>query len=321
MNFNTGLKKRLVIRLNKEHKILIIDEDIILVQFLQKLLMPLGYKVYSTSNPRKALHMLDTIDADIIFIDDKLSGLSPIDLLTINKVSSPNSIRFLTSSCPDLETIIAAFNSKLIYQYLAKPLNENNIIEILQEAFKEKESQENKERYYNYCKQLELDDLLDVNLQDSENNSTMDSNERRRYFRLRTFVPLCSDMRILQIKGKVVDTPFTKICVLDLSGGGFRFLSELKLPISSEVVLEFQTNILDHKLLLIGHIVRMDIVEDHIYDYGVEFQVDEGKKSQLIRLLNEMQIDIRNNKAIRGCSFCTKSNQIKCLKARLGNDQ
>lgn len=312
--------------LSKEYKILIIDEDIKFIQFLEKLFIHLNYKVYSTSSPRKAIRMVDKVNADVVFIDDKTSGLSSIDLLTINKKSNPSAIRFLTSDLPNIENIIEAFNNILIYKYIPKPLNEREIIDTLEKALRHMEEEKIKEEFYNYCKELENEGIIDVNipLYTHDNNANMeilDANERRKYFRVKTFVPICSDMRIMQIKGKFVDTPFTKICVLDLSGGGFRFLSELKLPISSEVVLEFQANILDHTLLLLGHIVRMDIVETHIYEYGVEFEIDENKKSHLIRLLNEMQIDIRNNKTIRGCSFCTKENQIKCLKSRLRNDQ
>jgi DNA-binding response OmpR family regulator len=313
-----NLKRSIVV--SENYKIIIIDEDIKFVQFLEKIFVPLNYKIYSTSNPRKALKLMDKINAEVVFIDDNISGISPIDLLSINKNSNENCIRFLTSVSPKVEFIIEAFNNKLIYQYISKPIKEKEIIEHISKALIEKEEEVQKENFYNYCKNLEAEGAIEVKLEDVSNvNSVADEdvNEKRRYFRVKTFVPICSDMRIMQIKDKVVDTPFTKICVLDLSAGGFRFLSELKLPISSEVVLEFQTNILDNKLLLIGHVVRLDIMEEHIFEYGVEFRIDENKKSQLIRLLNEMQIDIRNNKTIRGCSFCTKENQIQCLKTRI----
>jgi len=315
-----ALKGRIMV--GQDYKILIIDKDISFVQFLEKIFVPLNFKIYSTSNPRRALKIMENNKPEVVFVDDSITGLSPIDLLIINKNSNENSIGFLTSISPKVEILIEAFNSKLIKQYVPKSLTENEAIEIVNEAIKEKEEKALKDRFYNYCKNLQEEGLIDVTLEDfsSENYiSDEDLREKRRYFRVKTFVPICSDMRIMQIKDKVVDTPFTKICVLDLSAGGFRFLSELKLPISSEVVLEFQTNILDNKLLLIGHVVRMDIMEEHIFEYGVEFRIDENKKSQLIRLLNEMQIDLRNNKAIRGCSFCTKENQLQCLRARLKN--
>lgn len=305
-----------------DYKILIIDKDINFIQFLEKMFIPLDFKIYSTSNPRRALKIMENNKPEIVFVDDSITGLSPIELLTINKNFNENSIRFFTSTSPKVETIIEVFNCKLIKQYIPKSLKENEIIEIINTALKEKEEEELKDRFFNYCKNLQEEGLIDANLEDFNSDNCISDEalkEKRRYFRVKTFVPICSDMRIMQIKDKVVDTPFTKICVLDLSAGGFRFLSELKLPISSEVVLEFQTNILDNKLLLIGHVVRMDIMEEYIFEYGVEFRIDENKKSQLIRLLNEMQIDLRNNKAIRGCSFCTKENQLQCLRARLRN--
>lgn len=302
--------------MGKQYKLLVIDNDFRTIQLLKRSLRPLNYQIYSTYNTEKALEMVKNLEVDIILLDDKILESSTIELLTISKENSPNSIRILMGEIPDINQILNVFNLQLTYKYLYKPFNPSEVIEVLQNAVSYKETLEEKERYYNLYKELELNYALnEVDL--TAQHKQQKENERRRYFRVRTTIPLCCDMRIMQIKGKAVDTPFTQVCVLDTSGGGFRFLSELILPISSEVILEFRTNILDTKLLLAGHIVRMEQVDNDIYEYGVKFDIDEAKETQLIRLLNEIQLDIRNNVAIRGCSFCTKENQASCLRARI----
>ncbi|MEG0772483.1 PilZ domain-containing protein [Clostridium sp.] len=306
--------------MSKQYKLLIIDNDFKTIQLLKKSLSPLDYQLYCTFNPEKALDMVKNLQIDIILLDDRVLGSSAEELLTVSKEISPNTIRILSSETPNINFVINAFNHGLICKYIPKPFKSNEIIETLEKSIDYKEYQEEKDECYNLYKELELNYKLgEVDLT-STNEKNRDS-DRRRYFRVRTMIPLCCDMRIMQIKGNAVDTPFTQVCVLDTSAGGFRFLSELILPISSEVLLEFRTNILDTTLLLSGHIVRMYQVESDIYEYGVKFDIDETKETHLVRLLNEIQIDIRNNVAIRGCSFCTKENQASCLRLRIKKKQ
>jgi DNA-binding response OmpR family regulator len=301
---------------SEQYKLLIIDNDFKTVQLLKKNLRPLGYQIYSTYAPEKALDMVKNLPIDIVLLDNTTLGSSTLELLTVSKEVSPNTIRILMSETPDLNLIVNAFNHQLLYHYISKPLKSIEVIETLEVGISYKKQLEEKEEYYKLYKELELSYKLD-GVESASQKKKNKENERRRYFRVKTTIPLCCDMRIMQIKGKAVDTPFAQICILDTSAGGFRFLSELILPISTEVLLEFKISILDNELLLTGHIVRMEQVETDIYEYGVRFDIDEAKETKLVRLLNEIQIDIRNNVAIRGCSFCTKENQASCLRARV----
>lgn len=125
-----------------------------------------------------------------------------------------------------------------------------------------------------------------------------DYNNRRDFFRITFKKPLGADMSIFKVGGKKVSLGSTEVVVFDISAGGLRFLSDIKLPVKSDIVLVFETEILDEELNLYGNVVWMKHYQDEIFEYGLEFVFDEKHREAMLQLLNQLQSNIRNQRGI-----------------------
>lgn len=125
-----------------------------------------------------------------------------------------------------------------------------------------------------------------------------DFDNRRDFFRITFKKPLGADMSIFKISGKKVSAGSTEVVVFDIGAGGLRFLSDVKLPVKSDIVLVFETEILDEELNLYGNVVWMKHYEDEIFEYGLEFVFDEKHREAMFKLLNQLQFNIKNKRGV-----------------------
>ena len=142
---------------------------------------------------------------------------------------------------------------------------------------------------------------------------TREIEKNRLYFRMEFDNLICASMKIKQIKNKSVETQTTNVCINNIGGGGLKFISRLKLPIDATITLEFKIKTLGQILILYGHIVRINKLEENAYEYGVQFSIDDKQRSDLIIMLNKIEILKFKKKEIYDTNFCTKKNYIKCI--------
>lgn len=121
---------------------------------------------------------------------------------------------------------------------------------------------------------------------------------RRDFFRVTFKKPLGADMSIFKVDGKKVSLGYTEVVVFDIGAGGLRFLSNMKLPVKADVVLVFETEILDEELDLYGKVVWMKHYDDELYEYGLEFVFDEKHRAAMLQLLNQLHCNIKNKKGV-----------------------
>jgi len=137
---------------------------------------------------------------------------------------------------------------------------------------------------------------------------------QRQFYRLTLDPPLCSDMTIVQIKGKSLETGDARVLIEDLGPGGLRFLSTLSLIKSTQVVLEFKTEVMGEFLKMHGYIVRAAELTDEIMEYGVQFTMGEEEMAQISRLINRLAIRLRQNRNLPSGRFLT-GDRLTFLKA------
>ncbi|TQR17891.1 PilZ domain-containing protein [Psychrobacillus soli] len=113
--------------------------------------------------------------------------------------------------------------------------------------------------------------------------------ERRGYFRIDFHYPLEALMTISELNEKKVQLGNTRILVENLGPAGLRFLSKIKLPVSSDILLKFQTTMADEGMTLYGTIIHDSELEG-LNRYGVELLVDEEERGKLIKRFNQLQV-------------------------------
>ena len=131
-----------------------------------------------------------------------------------------------------------------------------------------------------------------------DKNDDADFDNRRDFFRITFKKPLGADMSIFKVSGKKVSLGYTEVGVFDIGAGGLRFLSDIKLPMKSDIVLVFETEILEEELNLYGNVVWMKHYKDETFEYGIEFVFDEDHRKAMLQLLNQLHSNIRNKRGV-----------------------
>lgn len=139
--------------------------------------------------------------------------------------------------------------------------------------------------------------------EDSPKTYTNKIENKREYFRIKLDFPLLASMTLIRIYGKKVELGNTPVLIEDIGLGGLRFLSDIRLSIHRDIILEFTTEILGETITMYGSVVWMTESKPGLFHYGLEFIIDESERANLAKLLNKFTILLRKNPLVPDCSF------------------
>jgi response regulator RpfG family c-di-GMP phosphodiesterase len=103
------------------HRILVVDDEEIVLVALQETLRREHYDVVASSDPAKALAELKNGEFSVIISDQRMPGLTGLELLAQARQMQPNTTRILITAVLSLDTVIDAINKGEIYRFIVKP--------------------------------------------------------------------------------------------------------------------------------------------------------------------------------------------------------
>lgn len=130
--------------------------------------------------------------------------------------------------------------------------------------------------------------------------------ERRRYFRIDLPMPLSTEMTIVSLHNKSVSLGTTEVLVENIGPGGLRFMSQLRLTPHENIFYGFETEIMGTKFNLKGKIVWHHEFTKDLFNYGVEFVINENDRDDLTAVLNKVASKIRANAMLIEGDFITE---------------
>ncbi len=115
--------------------LLFVDDEPLILQSLEVLFRQ-QYNVLTCSDPRQALDIIRQEKVSVIVSDQRMPGLTGVELLREVKDISPYTIRILLTGYSDLQAIIDSVNVGEIFRYINKPWRINKLRETIQFAAK-----------------------------------------------------------------------------------------------------------------------------------------------------------------------------------------
>lgn len=107
---------------NEQLKVILVDDEKDILLNLEKIFVDeKDLNLFFANNAKEGLHILDKNDIDVIVSDQKMPGMSGIDLFKITKDKYPNALRILLTGNANLFETIRAVNEGEIYRYIMKP--------------------------------------------------------------------------------------------------------------------------------------------------------------------------------------------------------
>lgn len=130
---------------------------------------------------------------------------------------------------------------------------------------------------------------------------------KRKYYRYEFTNFLLGEMEVIEINSKRVNAGAANVLIQNVSIGGLKFLSPLRLPVYSSIKFQFSFQLMGECYDLAGMIVNMNEEAAGIYGYGVAFDIAESEKDRIAHAINKMTVLKRHNKSIPQTNFIKDS--------------
>lgn len=122
--------------------------------------------------------------------------------------------------------------------------------------------------------------------------------ERRQYYRFIFPTHLLAKMYVIEVDQEKVAVGPAEILIENISAGGLRFLTTLRLPVSPKVKLKFEFIIMNIQFAIDGFLVYRNEEKTDIYSYGVSFEINEGERNRLAKVVNRLTVLDKSNSKI-----------------------
>lgn len=103
------------------HRILVVDDEEIVLVALRETLKREGYEVLTAPNAIEALDILKKHAFSVILTDQQMPMLTGLEFLSQVKAIQPDATRILITAVLNLSTVIDAINKGEIYRFIVKP--------------------------------------------------------------------------------------------------------------------------------------------------------------------------------------------------------
>ena len=115
--------------IEKNAKITVVDDDVLVTKTLKTLLMLEGYEhVEAFNHPQEALEYLKLEEQDLIISDFIMPDMNGIEFLKGAQEIQPECTQILLTGYADKENAIRAINEIGLYRYIEKPWNNDDLI-------------------------------------------------------------------------------------------------------------------------------------------------------------------------------------------------
>lgn len=119
--------------------ILIVDDEQSILNSLSRLLEDEDYSVMTANCGADGLAILDRHKVDLIISDMRMPNMDGASFLKQAAEKRPDSVRILLTGFADMKSTIAAVNEGRIFQYIAKPWNDEDLLRRVRDALEMKQ--------------------------------------------------------------------------------------------------------------------------------------------------------------------------------------
>lgn len=126
------------------HRILVVDDETSMREFLDVLLSKQGYKVSNARNGKQAVKMIQKNNYDLVLSDIRLGDITGLEVLKEVKKKNPDTVVIMISAYSTTEIAVEAMNAGA-YDFVPKPFDNNELRQTIQRALDLKTLDQEKE--------------------------------------------------------------------------------------------------------------------------------------------------------------------------------
>jgi DNA-binding NtrC family response regulator len=131
----------------KDYKILVVDDNTDILDVLE-LVLAEDYHIFKAQSAQEALDILSQQEIDLIITDQRMPGMTGVELLEKTLAYNPRMIKILLTGYIDTNDLIKAINQGKVYKYIAKPFSAHELKVIVKRALEHYEMERENKRLY-----------------------------------------------------------------------------------------------------------------------------------------------------------------------------
>ena len=108
------------------YKILIVDDEPANLRLLERLFRR-DFEVFTAISGREALELLGLHDVALLITDQRMPGMTGIELLKSTVSLRPHMVRIILTGYTDVSALVEAINCGHVYKYVTKPWNNDEL--------------------------------------------------------------------------------------------------------------------------------------------------------------------------------------------------
>src|ERR671929_1007493 len=107
-------------------KILIVDDEPANLRLLERLFRR-EYQVFAAPSGEEALRLLEQHDVALLITDQRMPGMTGIELLKRTADTRPHMVRIILTGYTDVGALVEAINCGQVYKYVTKPWSNEDL--------------------------------------------------------------------------------------------------------------------------------------------------------------------------------------------------
>jgi adenylate cyclase len=124
--------------MKKQFTILLVDDEAGVVNSLvRNLRSEKDWEIVTADSGENALPLIAEKNVDLIISDNRMPGMTGVELFKRVKNTNPDIHRILLSGYSDTDALISAINDGEVYRFIAKPWDNQELVDIIQGVFRQ----------------------------------------------------------------------------------------------------------------------------------------------------------------------------------------
>ena len=115
--------------------LLLVDDEPSILSALRRTLRTSGYQILTADTAEAALDCMAHYQVGVIVSDNRMPGVTGLELLRQVKIRYPHTVRVMLSGYADLEALSLAVNAGEIFRFISKPWEEGELKVAINDAF------------------------------------------------------------------------------------------------------------------------------------------------------------------------------------------
>ena len=120
-------------------KVLLVDDDQDMLDFIARSLNKENYEIMATTSPIEALEIVKEHEIDVIVTDERMPEMCGTEFIGLAKEIVPDTLRIMLTGNATLESAVEAINTGGVYRYLMKPVSSIDLAITIRQAIQQRQ--------------------------------------------------------------------------------------------------------------------------------------------------------------------------------------